>query len=64
MMSVQNSYNLLCRTYEIGLAEISIREKSGLLAYSPLAGGFLTGKYRNRQFTREFETETIWRLLY
>jgi len=47
MMSVQNPYNLLCRTYEIGLAEISIREKSGLLAYSPLAGGFLTGKYRN-----------------
>ena len=48
MMSVQNSYNLLCRTYEIGLAEISIREKSGLLAYSPLAGGFLTGKYQNK----------------
>jgi len=47
MMSVQNSYSLLCRTYEIGLSEISIREKSGLLAYSPLAGGFLTGKYRN-----------------
>jgi len=47
IMSVQNPYNLLCRTYEIGLAEISIREKSGLLAYSPLAGGFLTGKYRN-----------------
>ena len=47
MMSVQNPYNLLCRTYEVGLAEISVREKSGLLAYSPLAGGFLTGKYRN-----------------
>ena len=47
MMSVQNPYNLLCRSYEIGLAEISIREKSGLLGYSPLAGGFLTGKYRN-----------------
>jgi len=47
MMSVQNPYNLLCRTYEIGLAEISTREKSGLMAYSPLAGGFLTGKYRN-----------------
>ena len=47
MMSVQNAYNLLCRAYEIGLAEISIREKSGLLAYSPLAGGFLTGKYIN-----------------
>ena len=47
IMSVQNPYSLLCRTYEIGLAEISIREKSGLLAYSPLAGGFLSGKYRN-----------------
>ena len=47
MMSVQNPYSLLCRTYEIGLSEISIREKSGLLAYSPLAGGFLKGKYRN-----------------
>jgi len=47
IMSIQNPYNLLCRTYEMSLAEISIREKSGLLAYSPLAGGFLTGKYRN-----------------
>ena len=47
MVSVQNAYNLLCRTYEVGMAEISIREESGLLAYSPLAGGFLTGKYRN-----------------
>ena len=47
MVAVQNPYSLLCRTYEIGLSEISIREKSGLLAYSPLAGGFLTGKYRN-----------------
>ncbi len=47
MVTVQNPYSLLCRTYEIGLSEISIREKSGLLAYSPLAGGFLTGKYRN-----------------
>tara|TARA_B110000003_G_C16530753_1_gene488816 strand:+ start:33 stop:1070 length:1038 start_codon:yes stop_codon:yes gene_type:complete len=47
MMSVQNPYNLLNRTYEVGLAEISIREKSGLLAYSPLGFGFLSGKYRN-----------------
>jgi len=47
MMSVQNPYNLLNRTYEVGLAEISVREKSGLLAYSPLAFGFLSGKYRN-----------------
>ena len=49
MMSVQNPYNLLNRTYEVGLAEISIRERSGLLAYSPLAFGYLTGKYRNGQ---------------
>ena len=47
MMSVQNPYNLLNRTYEIGLAETSIRESSGLLAYSPLASGVLSGKYRN-----------------
>ncbi len=47
MMSVQNPYNLLNRTYEVGLSEISIREKIGLLAYSPLAIGHLTGKYRN-----------------
>ena len=49
MISVQNPYNLLNRTYEIGLAEISIREKSDLLAYSPLASGVLTGKYRNKK---------------
>ena len=47
MMSVQNPYNLLNRTYEVGLAETSIREKTGLLAYSPLAFGYLSGKYRN-----------------
>ena len=49
IMSVQNPYNLLNRTYEVGLAEISIREKSGLLAYSPMAFGVLSGKYRNNQ---------------
>lgn len=43
--SVQNSYHLLNRTYEIGLAEFAEREDVGLLAYSPLAQGFLTGKY-------------------
>ncbi len=48
-MSVQNPYNLLNRTYEVGLAEISVREQSGLLAYSPLASGVLSGKYRNNQ---------------
>lgn len=45
MASIQNPYNLLNRTYEIGLAEISVREQMGLLAYSPLAFGVLTGKY-------------------
>ncbi len=52
MASVQNPYNLLNRTYEIGLAEISIREQSGLLAYSPLACGYLTGKYRNNKIPK------------
>lgn len=45
--SIQNSYNLLNRSYEVGLAEMSIREQVGLLAYSPLAFGTLTGKYLN-----------------
>lgn len=45
MQSVQNPYSLLNRTYEIGLAEISIRQQCGLLAYSPLAMGILSGKY-------------------
>jgi aryl-alcohol dehydrogenase-like predicted oxidoreductase len=47
MVSIQNPYSLLNRSYEVGLAEISIREKCGLLAYSPLAFGMLTGKYDN-----------------
>lgn len=47
MVSIQNAYNLLNRTFEIGLAEIAVREKVGLLAYSPLAQGYLTGKYQN-----------------
>jgi aryl-alcohol dehydrogenase-like predicted oxidoreductase len=45
--TVQNPYSLLNRTYEIGMAEISHREDVGLLAYSPLAFGMLSGKYRN-----------------
>ena len=52
MVTVQNPYNLLNRTYEIGLAEVSAREQSGLLAYSPLACGYLTGKYRNNQIPK------------
>lgn len=47
MASIQNPYSLLNRTFEIGLAEIAIRESCGLLAYSPLGFGVLTGKYLN-----------------
>lgn len=43
--SVQNPYSLVNRTYEVGLAEVSVREDCGLLAYSPLAFGVLSGKY-------------------
>ena len=52
VVSVQNPYSLVNRTYEVGLAEISIREKSGLLAYSPLAGGYLSGKYINNKLPK------------
>lgn len=45
VVSVQNPYNLLNRSYEIGLAEFTHREQIGLLAYSPLAFGVLSGKY-------------------
>ncbi|MEH6526117.1 MAG: NADP(H)-dependent aldo-keto reductase [Sneathiella sp.] len=47
MASVQNPYSLLNRTYEVGSAEVSIREQCGLLAYSPSAMGVLSGKYLN-----------------
>jgi aryl-alcohol dehydrogenase-like predicted oxidoreductase len=45
VVSVQNPYSLLNRSYEVGLAEISWREQAGLLAYSPLGFGVLSGKY-------------------
>lgn len=45
VISIQNPYNLLNRSFEIGLAEIAHRENVGLLAYSPLAFGMLSGKY-------------------
>ena len=49
VVSVQNPYSLINRTYEVGMAEMSVREKVGLLAYSPLAFGMLSGKYLNGQ---------------
>ncbi len=45
IITIQNPYSLLNRTYEIGLAEFSHRERVDLLAYSPLGFGVLTGKY-------------------
>lgn len=43
--SIQNAYNLLNRTFDVALAEISQREEVSLIAYSPLGQGYLTGKY-------------------
>jgi aryl-alcohol dehydrogenase-like predicted oxidoreductase len=47
VQSIQNAYSLVNRTFEMGGAEIAEREQVGLLAYSPLAQGYLAGKYRN-----------------
>ncbi len=72
IVSVQNPYNLLNRTYEIGMSEIAQHEGIGLLVYSPLAFGYLTGKYRNgarpkdgritlfSRFTRYSNPESEW----
>ena len=53
-VSIQNPYNLLNRSYEVGLAEVSLRENIGLLAYSPLAFGLLSGKYRTKPWQPEW----------
>ncbi|MDK3073878.1 aldo/keto reductase [Sedimentitalea sp. JM2-8] len=45
--SIQNEYSLLCRLYDTDLAELSVNEDVGLLAFSPLAVGLLSGKYQN-----------------
>ena len=47
IMSIQNVYNLVNRVFDIANSEVAIRENCGLLAYSPLAGGRLSGKYIN-----------------
>ena len=46
VQSIQNAYSLVNRIFEVNLAEVAAREDVGLLAYSPLAQGYLTGKYR------------------
>lgn len=45
--SLQNEYSLMCRLYDTDLAELSVNEDVGLLAFSPLAAGLLSGKYQN-----------------
>ena len=60
IVSVQNPYNLVNRTYEVGMSEISMREKAGLLAYSPLAAGYLTGKYRNNQMPKNSRMDLFY----
>lgn len=45
MLTIQNPYNLLNRLFEVGLSEVSMRENIGLLPYSPLGFGVLSGKY-------------------
>lgn len=47
-LSIQNPYNLLNRSFEVGLAECSMREKCGLLAYSPMGFGLLSGKFHKK----------------
>lgn len=50
VVSIQNPYSLLNRTFEVGLAEMAHREAIGLLAYSPLGFGVLSGKYLDNQW--------------
>ena len=59
MMSIQNVYSLVNRVFDIANSEVAIREKCGLLAYSPLAGGRLSGKYLNNQ-NPENARYTLW----
>ena len=60
--SIQNAYNLLNRIFEFGGSEIAFREKVGLLAYSPLAQGYLTGKYKNGNLPKGSRKELFNRL--
>tara|TARA_B100000965_G_scaffold369021_1_gene356111 strand:+ start:58 stop:1110 length:1053 start_codon:yes stop_codon:yes gene_type:complete len=59
MMSIQNVYSLVNRVFDIANSEVSIRENCGLLAYSPLAGGRLSGKYMNKQKPKNARY-TLW----
>jgi len=60
IVSIQNAYNFLNRSFEVGLSEIAIREKVGLLAYSPLASGYLSGKYRNNAMPKNSRMDLFY----
>lgn len=60
VVSIQNPYSLLNRSFEVGLAEVSHREQVGLLAYSPLAFGMLSGKYLDDQWP-DGARLTLWK---
>ena len=62
VQSIQNAYNLLNRTFEIGGSEIAHREDVGLLAYSPIAQGYLSGKYQNGAVPKGSRKELFNRL--
>jgi aryl-alcohol dehydrogenase-like predicted oxidoreductase len=61
-VSVQNAYSLVNRTFEVNLAEVSFREDVSLLAYSPLAQGYLTGKYDHGELPRGSRKQLFNRL--
>ena len=50
MVSVQNEYSLLCRLFDLDMSELAHHEQVGLLAYSSLAAGLLTGKYQGDHY--------------
>jgi len=60
IVSIQNAYNFLNRGFEVNLSEIAIREKVGLLAYSPLASGYLSGKYRNGELPKNSRMDLFY----
>lgn len=62
VQSIQNAYNLLNRTFEVGGSEIAHREDVGLLAYSPIAQGYLSGKYQNGALPKGSRKELFDRL--
>ena len=59
MMSIQNAYSLVNRVFDAANSEVAIRENCGLLAYSPIAGGRLSGKYLNGALPKNARY-TLW----